>query len=102
MVMSRLSPAYRLAATSLRTDRTSRAVKDRKLPAAASNQKGPALSAREARAKPDMNSAGLNHLINSSTCLSPVVSPDKMLSPPSDKGRRRGARRAGPGWGGTP
>lgn len=96
MVMSRLSPAYRLAATSPRTDRTSRIVKDRKLPTAASNQKGPALSAREASARPDMNSVGLNHLIESSTCLSLTIYPREMLAPPSDNGRRRSPHRAGP------
>ena len=98
MVISRLSGACRLAAASPRTDSTSRTVKERKLPAAARNQKGPALSAREASARPTVNSAGLNHFMDSSTCLSPVVYPREMLAPPSDKGRR-GTCRGGPGWG---
>jgi hypothetical protein len=99
MVMSRLSPAYRLAATSPRTDRTSRTVKDRKLPAAARNQKGLALSAREASARPAMNNVGLNHLIDSPTCLSLTIHPREILAPPSDNGRRRSPHRAGPGRG---
>ena len=99
MVMSCLSTAYRLSAASPRTERTSRTVNDKKLPAAARNQNGPALSAREASARPAMNNAGLNPFINSSTCLSSFVYPRKMLAPPSDKGRRRSAHRAGPGRG---
>ena len=99
MVISRLSGACRLSAASPRTDSTSRTEKDRKLPAAARNQKEPALSAREARTRPAMNNAGLVPFMDLFTCLSSTVCPLPMLAPPSDKDRRRDACGAGQGRG---
>ncbi len=90
MVMRRLSPAARLSAASLRTDRTSRAAKETRLPTAARNHKGPALSAREASASPARNRNGLQPFMALSTCLSLVALPGQMLPPASDKTRAAG------------
>jgi hypothetical protein len=90
MVMRCSSPPARLSAASLLTERTNRVVNEAKLPTAARNQKGPALSAREASANPAMNSAGLKPFMAFSTCLSSNVVPEQMLAPPSDKSGRHG------------
>jgi hypothetical protein len=99
MVMRRLSSASRLPAASLLTARTSKAAKQAKLPAAARNQKGPELSAREASASPATNSIGLQPVISLSTCLSFEFAHVEMLSPPSDKsGGRKCLRPGGLPW----
>jgi hypothetical protein len=89
MVIGLLSPAARLSAASPFTERTSRAAKEAKLPAAARNQKGPELSAREASTSPAANSAGLVPLIALPACLTLPSPTHAMLSPTSDKTRRR-------------
>lgn len=99
MVISRPAPAACLSAASLLTDRTSRAVKEAKLPAAARNHKGPALSAREASASPATKRAGLKPFMTLSTCLSPTAVTRQMLSPPSDRTRPFEQEGSGePGW----
>lgn len=96
-----LSPAPRLSAASPRTDSKSRAANAAKLPAAARNHTGPALSAREASTSPTVNSTALRPFIPLTAFLSPKDAPLQMLAPRSDKKARRGRACVGPFPGGA-
>jgi hypothetical protein len=85
MVMPRSSLAARPSPASLLTERTSRAVKEAKLAPAARNQKGPALSAREASASPITNNTGLSPFMSLPACLSLSFITGAMLASSSDK-----------------
>ena len=89
MVIALLFPAARLSAASPFTERTSRAAKEAKLPAAARNQNGPELSAIEASASPAANSTGLAPNIALPACLPLPSLSHALLAPASDKTRRR-------------
>ncbi len=85
MVTPCSSPTARLCAASPFTDRIKRDRKEAKLAPTAINQKGPELSAREANARPEMNSNGLNHLMLTPACLTISCTTGAMLTSASDK-----------------
>jgi len=85
MVMPRSSLAARPSPASLLTERMSKVVKEARLPPAARNQKGPALSAREASASPATNNTGLNPFMYLPACLSLSFTTGAMLASGSDK-----------------
>ena len=102
MVMRLFSPAPRLCVASLLTESAKRAVNEARLPAAARNQRGPALSAREASTSPDTKSTALNPLMTFSNHLSLSVIPVPMLALASDNAAGRGkACPGGSAQGGT-
>ena len=80
------SAAAALTAASLLNARTSRPAKAARLPIAARNHRGPALSAKAARVSPSIKSAVLDPLMITLTCLSSADFPGAMLASTSDNG----------------
>jgi hypothetical protein len=89
------SPSGAGAGASCLKHTASSAAKEAKLPAAASIQTGPELSAREARRIPATNNAGLNPLIVTPTCFMEPILTTERLAPPSDNLPSRWARGRG-------
>ncbi len=85
MVMVSPLSAARPSSASFLTHRMRRARKEEKLPAAARNQKGPELSAREANTNPATNNSGLGPFIAQPACHPGMAVTIGMLAPPSDK-----------------
>ena len=87
----RSSLAARPSPASLLTERMSRAVKEARLAPAARSQKGPALSAREAKASPVTNNTGLNPFMSLPACFRMSCTTGAMLASGSDKSGRGAA-----------